>query len=173
MEIPLYFERRYSRYYVAEVVWTPPIPGQYGVRAEATVDGGLAMSPIIRVHAVEPEAIQKPPMQRLGMAWITPTPLSLPTLVSPTPGVTPTITPTLLPCLRAKFVADVTVPERRLLPLGGGVRCCLRFGGPDAGAGLRPSARHGATGSDGGCFRHVDGTSGPRDISRKLQIAQC
>ena len=110
-EIPLYFERRYSRYYVAEVVWTPPAPGQYGVRAEATVDGGLAVSRIIRVHAVEPQAIQKPPMQRLGMAWITPTPLSLPTLVSPTPGVTPTITPTLLPCLRAKFVADVTVPD--------------------------------------------------------------
>ncbi len=118
IQIPLYFERRYAQYYVAEVVWTPPMPGQYGLTAQATVDGGLAITRTVRVHALEPQAIQKPPMQRLGLAWVTPTPLSLPTPVSPTPGTTPTVTPTLLPCLRAKFVADVTVPDGTKIPPG-------------------------------------------------------
>ncbi len=110
-ELPLYFQRRYPRYYIAEVVWAPPVSGQYGVHAQATVDGGLALSRIFRIHALEPQAIQKPPMQRLGMALVTPTPFALPTQVSPTPGDTPTVTPTRLPCLRARFVADVTVPD--------------------------------------------------------------
>ena len=120
-DLPLVFEARPGDMYIAEAEWTPMTTGEYTLQARAPVAGGEEEeSPEVTIVVVTISAIRRAPM----LAQETPsgarpqptgTPTPAPQATTPSPGAspTPTLTPsaTPLPCLRAEFVADVTVPD--------------------------------------------------------------
>ena len=120
-DLPLAFEARPGDMYIAEAEWTPMTTGEYTLQARVPVAGGEEEeSPEVTIAVVTISAIRRAPM----LAQETPsgarpqptgTPTPAPQATTPSPGAspTPTLTPsaTPLPCLRAEFVADVTVPD--------------------------------------------------------------
>ncbi len=128
--LSLTFSQQVTGLHVAEVVWVPNAAGEYELRAYAPVAGGKEEeSSPVKVQVVAAEALQRAPLLagEIGAAPL-PQPTPVPTTPSPqvttqappspTPSDTPTPSVTPLPCLRAKFVADVTVPDGTLFEPG-------------------------------------------------------
>ncbi len=116
--LDLPFVRREDDLYEGKAHWVPTQTGEYTLWAEALMeDGQEEKTEEIKVVVDEARPIQARPAQgQLSLVSPTPLPMTTPTPTptrgpTKTPSPTGTPTPTPLPCLRAKFVADVTVPD--------------------------------------------------------------